>query len=242
MQASGGPEYYLPLFFQSAKLARPLRSGLLGLPYIFLEAVGGLVCGVIIHYTGRYNALIWIGVVSMTLGTGLLIDLKPSSGLGKIIIYQAIGALGSGFLLQAPLIAMQANVSQRDTATATATLQFMNGLGLTTSVVIGSVVFQSSMNLRKSELLNAGLPPRTVMLFSGEGAQANVDRLRSMRNAVNRELVQAAYAWSLRNAWIMYTGLSFLAIVAAWFVGTHPLSTEHTETRTGLEDRESEKS
>ena len=178
----------------------------------------------------------------MTLGTGLLIDLEPSSGLIKIIIYQAIGALGSGFLLQAPLIAMQANVSQRDTATATATLQFMRGLGLTISVVIGSVVFQSSMNLRKSELLDAGLPPRTVMLFSGEGAQANVDRLRSMRNAVNRELVQAAYAWSLRNAWIMYTGLSFLTIVAAWFVGTHPLSTEHTETRTGLADRESEKS
>lgn len=237
-----GPQYYLTLYFQAAKLARPLRAGLLGLPFVFLEGVGGIVGGVIINRTGRYNTLLWVGAVITTLGFGLLIDLNTSSGLDKIIIYQFIGALGSGLLLQPPLIAIQANVTQQDTSTATSTLNFMQALAQAVSIVIGAVVFQSSMNLKSPDLLKAGLPPELVKTFSGEDAQANVERLRAMTNIMNRELIQDAYAWSLRNAWILFTAVSALTLVANFFVGTHPLSTEHVETRTGLEHRDSKDS
>lgn len=35
LQAMMGPEFYLPLHFQSAKMASPLKSGLLGPPFVF---------------------------------------------------------------------------------------------------------------------------------------------------------------------------------------------------------------
>jgi hypothetical protein len=66
-----GPEFYLPLYLQFAKLAPPLRSGLLGLPFVFLEGLSGITSGVIIHRTGRYNALLYAGAILMTLGFGL---------------------------------------------------------------------------------------------------------------------------------------------------------------------------
>lgn len=237
-----GPEFYLPLFFQSAKLARPLRSGLLGLPFVFLEGIGGIVSGLFIHRTGRYNVLLWIGAVSMALGFGLLIDLKQSTDLDKIIIYQFIGALGSGLLIQPPLVAIQANVAQAETATATSTLTFVRGLAQAISIVIGGVVFQSSMNMKQADFRDAGLSQDLLLTFSGEDAQANVGKLRLVQNTAQRQLVQAAYAWSLRNAWILYTGIAMLTIVASYFVGTHPLATEQVESRTGLQDQDSRQS
>lgn len=233
-----GPEFYLPLFFQSAKLARPLRSGLLGLPFVFLEGMGGIISGLIIHRTGRYNALLWIGAATMTLGFGLLIDLKVSTSLAKIIVYQCIAALGSGLLIQPPLVAIQANVAQTDAATATSTLNFMRGLAQAVSIVIGGVVFQTSMDAQQSNFVNASVPPDLLDTLSGENAQAHVGQLRMLRDGAQRHLIQAAYASSLRNAWIMYTGIAALTIVTSYFVGTHVLTTEQAETRTGLLERE----
>lgn len=233
-----GPEFYLPLYFQSAKLAQPLQSGLLGLPFVFFEGIGGIASGLLIHHTGRYNELLWVGAVSMTIGFGLLIDLKSETTLAKIIIYQVIGAFGSGLLIQPPLIAIQANVPQQETATATSTLTFMRGLAQAVSIVIGGVVFQSSMNIKQPTLLKAGLSQDLVMAFSGQDAQVNVNQIQMMHNVTQQLLVQESYAWSLSNAWILYAAIAAVTIVASYFVGTHALSTEHVETRTGLHDRD----
>lgn len=86
----------------------------------------------------------------MTLGFTLLIELKYSAGLAKIMIYQIIVVLGSGILIQPPLIAIQANVPQQETATATSTLTFVRGLVQAVSIAIGGVVFQSSMNMKQA--------------------------------------------------------------------------------------------
>lgn len=174
----------------------------------------------------------------MTLGFGLLIDLKVSTSLAKIIVYQSSAALGSGLLLQPPLVAIQANVAQVDTATATSTLTFVRGLAQAVSIVIGGVVFQSSMNARQKDFRDAGTSANVVDMFSGENAQAHVGKLRMLKDGPQRHLIQAAYASSLECAWIMYTGVAVLTIIASYFVGTHALSTEQVETRTGLLGRE----
>jgi Na+(H+)/acetate symporter ActP len=52
-----------------------------------------------------------------------------------------------------------------------------------------------------------------------------------------RVAVREAYAWSLRNIWILYTGISALAVFASFFIKKHHLKKEHVETRTGLKKR-----
>jgi MFS family permease len=67
-------EYYIPLYLQSVHGSSPMRSGILVLPLVIMEAVSGVLTGIIIDRTGHYLHLIWIGLILMTVGNGLYIN------------------------------------------------------------------------------------------------------------------------------------------------------------------------
>src|ERR1700749_222303 len=99
MQVLNSAENYLPLYFQSAKEASPLRSGLLLLPLILTEAFTGVAGGIYTHQVGRYIELIWAGVVLLTIGNGLYIHLTATTPIGIIATFEIISGLGVGLLV-----------------------------------------------------------------------------------------------------------------------------------------------
>lgn len=208
------------------------------LPLVVTEAFSGIVTGAIIHRTGRYLELIWLGLALMTIGTGLYINLNTHSSLGEIIGYQIVSGIGAGFLFQTPIIAIQAMVSQDETATATATLGFIRNLATASSIVIGGVVFQNSMARMKPELLAAGMSESMAEKMSGDSAAANIELIKTIGDATQVLTVRNAFSWSLRNMWIMYTCMSGLGILASAFVLKTRLGKEHVETKTGLKEKE----
>jgi len=227
-------EYYLPLYYQSVQEASPLHSGLLLLPLVLTEASTGILTGILIHRTGRYIETIWAGTTLLTLGVGLLIDLDANSTLTKMIPFQIVIGLGSGFLFEPPLIALQALVSQDDTATATATLGFVRSIALCLSVVVGGVIFQNGMQIRAPALRASGLSSNITAQLSGSEAAANVMIVKSIENATKKQIVKEAFSWSLRNMWILYVSAGVCSIVATFFISKQALAKEHTETKTGL--------
>ncbi|KAL8835385.1 MAG: hypothetical protein Q9176_006956 [Flavoplaca citrina] len=227
-------EYYLPLYFQAVEEASPIRSGVLILPFILSETVMGIMVGFLIHKTGRYLEFMWIGTILMTLGFGLFIHLGATSSLVEIVISQIIAGIGSGMLFEPPLIAIQAHVSQEDTATATATYGFTMNMAMSISIVVGGVIFQNSMHNRGSTLSAAGLSSEIVHKFAGDDSAANVEIISTIADAAQELAIKEAFAWSLRNMWILYTCVSFLGIIASIFLEKKELSKEHIETRTGL--------
>jgi hypothetical protein len=108
-------------------------------------------------------------------------------------------------------------------------------LATSLSIVLGGVVFQNSMDARQSSLAAAGLSESVLQALSGDRAAANVDIIKSIQDAAQRLVVQDAFAWSLRNMFIMYTCLATVAMVASTFVKQRHMSTEHTETKTGIQ-------
>lgn len=206
----------------------------MSLPMVVTEACMGFLSGVVIHRTGRYLELVWAGVLFLTLGFGLLIDLDAYSSLTKIVLFQIVAGLGSGLLFEPPLIALQSLVSQDDTATATSTFTFIRSLALALSVVIGGVIFQNGMTLRAPLLRASGLPSNITDQLSGSAAAANVMVISTLKNPAQKIVVKEAFAWSLRNMWILFTSVSACGIVATAFIKKQVLSSEHTETRTGL--------
>lgn len=230
-----GAEYYLPLYFQSVKQASPLRSGILILPMTITEAAVDIMVGVLIHQTGRYREITWAGVTLMTLGTGLYINLRTDTSVARIVGFEIIAGIGTALLFQAPLISIQNTVSQADTATATATLGFIRNLATSLSIVLGGVVFQNSMAARQSSLAAAGLSESVLEALSGDQAAANVEIIQTIQDAAQRQVVQDVFAWSLRNMFIMYTCVAAVAMVASAFIKQRHLSTEHTETKTGIQ-------
>jgi len=230
-----GAEYYLPLYFQSVKQASPLRSGILILPMTVTEAAVDIMVGILIHQTGRYREITWAGVTLMTLGTGLYINFQTDTSVARIVGFEIIAGIGTALLFQAPLISIQNTVSQVDTATATATLGFIRNLATSLSIVLGGVVFQNSMAARQSSLAAAGLSESVLEALSGDQAAANVEIIQTIQDAAQRQVVQDAFAWSLRNMFIMYTCVAGVAMVASAFIKQRHLSTEHTETKTGIQ-------
>lgn len=228
-------EYYLPLYFQSVKQASPLRSGILILPMMVTEAAVDIMVGVLIHQTGRYREIIWAGVTLMTLGTGLYISFRTDTSVARIIGFEIIGGIGTALLFQAPTIAIQNTVSQADTSTATATLGLTRNLAASLSIVLGGVVFQNSMAARQSSLAVAGLSHSVLEALSGDHAAANVEIIKSIQDAAQRQVVQDAFAWSLRNMFMMYTCMAAVGMLASPFIKQRHLSTEHTETKTGVQ-------
>ena len=234
LQVLNATEYYLPLYFQSVKEASPLRSGVLLLPQIVSAAVVGVATGVFVHQVGRYIELIWVGVTLLTIGSGLYIHLNATSSIVSLVISEIVTGAGAGLLFDPNLIALQALVSQDDTATATATLEFMRNVGMSVSIVAGGILFQNGMQLQRPSLQEAGLPMDLVISLSGTDAATNIDLIPSIANDVQKLAVKEAFAWSLRNFWIMCTCMAACGILASPFITKTKLAKEHTETRTGM--------
>jgi MFS family permease len=206
------------------------------MPITTTEAIMGVIVGFIIHRTGRYLELIYAGVVLMTIGNGLYTMFSTKSTLAEIIVFQIVAGLGAGMLFQAPLLALQALLPQDDTATATSTSSFMRNLATSLSVVIGGVLLQNSMDIRVPSLASPpiSLPQNITDLLVGGDAAANVFLVSTIQDPAQRAAVRDAYAWSIRNMWIMYTGISALAVVVSLFIKKHHLRKDHVETRTGI--------
>jgi len=231
-------EYYMPLFLQSVLELDPLKSGLLLLPFIVTGAIGGVVCGIIIHRTGSFRPIMWVGTALLCLGFGLFISFDAHTTISRTVGFLLIGGLGSGILFEAPLIAVQSQVNQSDVATATSTLSFVRSMALAISVVVGGTIFQNSMENQASFLQAAGLPQELRHDLSGENAMANVMLPATLTDNPEWELAaKEAFAVATRNMWITYTVFAALAVVASIFVKRAELGTEHVETMTGIKEK-----
>ncbi|KAF2795098.1 MFS general substrate transporter [Melanomma pulvis-pyrius CBS 109.77] len=229
-----GAEYYMPLYTQSVLEASPLTSGLMLLPFIVMGAFAGIAGGIFIHRTGRFRELIWVGTILLCLGFGLFISFSANTGKATIIGCLVIGGIGSGLLFEPPLIAVQSQVLQKDVATATSTLNFIRNIALTFSIIIGGTIFQNSMDAQAAHLVAAGLPKDLLVLMSGKNAAANVMLGSTLENPAWRLAIKESFSWAIRNMWILYTSFGFLGVVASVFVSESHLTTDHTETVTGL--------
>ena len=190
--------------------------------------------GIFIHQTGRYIELIWVGVTLLTIGSGLYVHLNATSSIGSIIAFEVVAGLGAGLLFDPPLIAIQALVSQDDTATATATLGFVRSVGISLSIVSGGIIFQNGMQLQRSNLRDHGLPTDLVKNLSGADAATNINLIATISNQAQKLAVKQAFAWSLRNFWIMCTCMAACGLLAGGLVTKKELAKEHTETQTGI--------
>lgn len=224
----------MPLFFQSVLGASPLRSGLLLLPFIVPGAIAGVLCGAVIHHTGRFREIMWIGTCFLSLGFGLFISFDAYTTTAKAVGFVIIAGLGSGILFEAPLIAVQSQVEQQDVASATATLSFVRNIALSISTILGGTIFQNSMANRASFLRAAGLPDDLLHKLDGDSAMANVMLPEMLDNPAWVLAARQAFAYAMRNMWIMYAVFAVLGFVASVFVEAAHLGTEHSETVTGL--------
>ena len=225
--------YYLPLYFQAVVGASSLLSGAYLLAYALSLSFVSAGIGIWMKKTGQYLPPIVFGMLFLTLGFGLFIDLGSRVNWAKIVIYQIIAGIGVGPNFQSPLIALHSGLEPRDIAAGTSTFQFIRQLGTSISIVIGGVVFQNGMQRQYPTLL-AELGPKLADQLSGGNAAANVGLVASLTGEQGR-VARDAFWNSLRDMFIVFTAISAAGLLISPFVGRRKLSKEHTEHKTGLQ-------
>lgn len=170
----------------------------------------------------------------MLLGTGLYIKMDAGTPLVQLIIFQVIAGFGIGNLFNPPVIVIQNETPQEHVATATSTQAFIRTMATAIGVVIGGIIFEHGMENSSSVLERAGVSRDLLEKFSGRNAAANVGLVNTIQDMSQEEAVKAAFAWSMRNMFIFYACVAALGVVAAFFIRSSKLSSDHVETRTGL--------
>jgi hypothetical protein len=56
----------------------------------------------------------------------------------------------------------------------------------------------------------------------------------TLQNPAQKLVVKEAFAWSMRNMWILFSSAAVCGILATTFISKQALGREHTETKTGL--------
>ena len=232
-----GPIFFLPLYLQSVKEATPLRSGILTLSFTISGDVSGVLTGIILSKTGHYKVLIWVGTALLTLGSGILIVLHADSSVATITGLQLLAGTAFGVLFQPVLLSIQAHAHQDDVSSATAAFGLARTLGCATSVVLGGIVFQNGMGRQTQRLVEAGGSDAVIQQFGGVNATANALLVSQIGDVRVKAAVKIAYALSLQNVWILYTSVAGAALLVSVFIVGKQLSSEHTETVTGLKEK-----
>ena len=220
--------YYLPLYFQAVRGASPVRSGVLLMPMVVVQALVGVAVGGIIFRYGWIRPIIWTGMALSTLGFGLFITLGPTTSLPALVAIEVVAAMGIGAVFQAPLIAYQAAVDSADMAIATALFGFVRSLSTSISVVIGGVVFQNTIKDYGDRLSVALGNASLAGDFSAANATSSVLIVHTL-DSLQQDAVKAAFVAGLREMWKMYAGIAGCGLVAAVFMKKHSLTVSAQE-------------
>jgi MFS family permease len=226
--------YFLPVYFQSVLLASPSRSGVLLLPTVLSLVPFGLISGLLLAKFGRYKPLHIVGFAIMTIGIGSFTTLNASSSLTVSVILQIVVGVGSGLILTTLLPAVQAPLSESDTALATATWAFIRSFGSIWGVSIPAAIFNTYASKYSSRITD--LSVRDQMTGGNAYAHASKEFINSLEGNLRDEIVNV-FTDSLKVVWQVAIGIVGLAFLLSFLEKEIKLR-EELDTKYGLERAE----
>jgi Major Facilitator Superfamily len=216
-----GAIYFLPVYFQGVRGATPARSGIDLLPTILILIPAVVVAGATLSTFGRYKPLHYIGFALMIIGFGLFSLLNAHSSTAAWVLFQAVGAAGAGLVIPVFLPAIQAPLTEADTALATSTWAFVRCFGMIWGATIPAAVFNNRFNVLARRIKD---PSVIAMLADGSAYEhATKIFLDSIEDPVIRSQVADVFSDSLKAIWFVSIGFAALAFLIISFEKEIPL-------------------
>ncbi|KAK9858312.1 hypothetical protein MYU51_019321 [Penicillium brevicompactum] len=227
--------YLLPVYFQAVLGASPSRSGVQLLPTILFMIPGAIAGGVLLSKFGRYRPLQHAGLALMVIGFGLLTLLKSDSNTGQWVGYQLIGALGTGLALPVLLPAVQAPLTDKDTAVSASAWSFIRTFGFIWGTIIATAVFNNQFDILAPRITDASI---RNLLTGGRAYEYGTKAfINSISDPVTVVEVGSVYVDALNVVWyvsIAFSGLGFLLVFLEKEI---PLRKE-LDTKFAMEEKE----
>lgn len=228
-----GVSYFLPIYFQAAKGASPLLSGVDYLPFTAGLVPLAALSGAFLSKTGRYKPVHWAGFALSAVGLGLFSMLNESSSQGSWVSFQFVAAAGSGFIFTVTLPSTLAPLLESDVAVATGTYSFVRTFGLVWGVTISSIVFNNQVD---SNLGNVSDPSVRKLLSDGAAYTfaSGPNNVSSLPEPGKSQVIRV-YVEAMRVVWLVFVGVSGLGFLAS-FVEKHVPLRKDVSSEFGLAD------
>ncbi|KAK6822449.1 hypothetical protein PG987_013994 [Apiospora arundinis] len=202
--------YVYALYFQAVFGASQTLSGVYLIPTVIAFPLFTSIGGVLMSKFGRYKPLHLISFAVLTLGCGLSSLLDDRSSPAAWVFFQIFLGFGAGLSMAVLLPAVQAELTEADTALSTGTWAFIRSLGVIWAVTIPAVVF----NNRFGQLLHTiSDPAARAMLDNGNAYAHGTAALVASFGGETTEQVRAVYSQSIQRVWqigIVFSGFSFV--------------------------------
>ncbi|KAI1460039.1 MFS general substrate transporter [Annulohypoxylon moriforme] len=212
--------YFLPIYFQAVLGMSPTILGVALLPTCLLSAVMSAISGIILTKTGRYRPLRFIAFALITLGLGLFSRFNQYTSTAEWVVVQITPAFGLGIMMSTNLPAVQADLPESDTASAT-------------GISIPAAIFNAKF---ASESWRIDDPQIENQLSGGNAySYANADFVRGFPEP-QRDRVIDVYARSLQLTWQVSLGFALLGLLLCFLEKEIVLRT-NLETEFGLEEK-----
>jgi len=190
------------------------RSGVQLLPTILVLIPFAAAGGVSVAKFGRYRPVHHVGFALMVIGFGLFSLLDADSSTGAWVMFQAIEAAGAGLVIPTLLPAVQAELTDADTALATSTWAFVRSFGMIWGATIPAAIFNNRVAQLSGQVSDAKV---VAALTNGQAYEhATQAFLESLPNALVRSQVTSVFADALKYMWyiaIAFAGLGFLIVI-----------------------------
>lgn len=151
--------YYLPIWFQATHGDDAVTSAVHLLPLILAQLFGTIVSGGLTTRIGYYMPFVWLSVVFMPIGAGLLTTCYVGMPTAKWIGYQILFGLGLGFGFQQANVAAQASLALKDIPTGVAVVFSAQFLGGAVFVSVGENIFANRLRSNIAALRIPGFDP-----------------------------------------------------------------------------------
>ncbi|KAL1922871.1 uncharacterized protein VTP21DRAFT_9247 [Calcarisporiella thermophila] len=207
--------FFIPMFFQAARGEPATNAGLQLIPLMVLLAIFATITGNFVSRTGNYRAPIIIGVVLVTIGTGLLILLGQHSSTGLSIGFLLINGIGAGLSFQTTVTAAQATLPKEDISPGTTVIAFFRTIG----GVIGLAIYNSILFNRLIAILSTYANSDALISAIRKGFEF----IRKMPPS-DQEIIANAYTDAVNKVFIAMTPFAGIMILLALLLENIPLS------------------
>jgi EmrB/QacA subfamily drug resistance transporter len=229
-----GSIFYIPVFAQGVIGVGATESSLVLMPLMLGMVVLGILAGQVITHTGRYKAIIVLGVVLIGVGEWMLTRLDHTATQTELTLAMVVVGAGIGLALQQLLLVVQNDAAQRDLGVATASSQFFRNVGATVGVAILGTVMNSGLRESIASRLPAGAAGAGGDI--DPGSVLDPSSLSGLPPAVT-EAVRQGLAEQLHEVFWWGVPITALALVCALLIKAVPLRLQLHDEAPATADR-----
>ncbi|KAI0630968.1 iron permease [Trametes polyzona] len=221
--------FYLPAYFQSAKVASPLLSGIYLFPTALSISPSAVVQGIIISKTGHYRLINLIGWALMLIGVGLLTLIDENTSIAVTVPMQITASIGFGFLY-ATTFTVMAPLDPIHNASALSFLLFVRTVSSAWAIAISATILQNQLRAHLPPAFLATIPPGHDLAYSA------IPLIPTLPPPLQAE-VRAAFATGFQAVWrvlLVFCGVGLASVAFQKRIALH----EEMDERWGMVEME----